>query len=159
MSGENSMDDKLTTLQLLTPKAVLQAMTPESKASVPNGVLERDLVRINQFPFNVGRESRISQVGGKLIRTERVKHSQGDSSNHLYLADAGRPLNISREHFRIDQNGDDYVLIDRCSACGTSVDNQHIGGRDSGGRITLKDGDIIALGVEDTPYVFKFITL
>jgi len=134
-------------------------MTPEAKASVPNGVLERDLIRINQFPFNVGRESRISQVEGKLIRTERVKHSQGDASNNLYLADAGRPLNISREHFRIEQKDGDYMLIDRFSACGTSVNNQHIGGRDSGGKIALKDGDIIAAGIEDTPYVFKFITL
>jgi len=153
------MDDKLATLKLLTPKAVLQAMTPEAKASVPQGSLEHDLVRISQFPFNVGRESRVSNIGGKLVRTERVKHIEGDTSNHLYLTDAARPMNISREHFRIEQREQGYVLIDRHSACGSSVDNHRIGGQDSGGEIALNDGDIIAIGVADTPYVFKFITL
>jgi len=153
------MDDKLATLQLLTPKAVLQAMTPEAKASVPHSLLEHNLIRISQFPFNVGRESRVSRVDGKLVRTERVKHVEADSSNDLYLTDDIRPMNISREHFRIEQRGNDYILIDRHSACGSSVDNQRIGGQDSGGEISLKDGDIIAIGVEDTPYVFKFITL
>jgi len=153
------MDNKSATLQLLTPKAVLQAMTPEARASVSQGALEGDLIRINRFPFSVGRESRVSEVDGKLIRTERVKHVDGSPSNDLYLADTNRPLNISREHFRIHQTNNGYMLHDRCSACGTSVENQRIGGRDSGGEIALKDGDIIAIGVEDTPYIFKFITL
>jgi len=153
------MNDKSATLQFLTPKAVLQAMTPEAKGSVPNSLLERDLIRINAFPFHVGRESRISQVEGRLIRTERVKHTSGTASNDLYLADAGRPLNISREHFSIDQTKNGFVLTDRNSACGTSVGNQHIGGRDSGGKINLHDGDLIAVGIEGTPYIFKFISL
>ena len=153
------MDDKSATLQLLTPKAVLQAMAPEAKASVSQGALEGDLVRINNFPFSVGRESRMTEMDGRLIRTERIKHVDGDPSNDLYLVDAARPLNVSREHFRIHQSSDGYMLSDRCSACGTSVENQRIGGRDSGGKIALKDGDIIAIGIEDTPYIFKFITL
>jgi len=153
------MDDKLATLERLTPKAVLQAMTPEAKASVPQNLLEYDLIRISQFPFNVGRESRVSQVDGKLVRTERVKHIEADSSNDLYLTDAAHPLNISREHFRIEQNENGYLLVDRHSACGISVDNHRIAGKDQGGEIALHDGDIIAVGIESTPYVFKFITL
>ncbi len=153
------MSDKLETLQLLTPKAVLQPISEEAIASVPQSVLEQGMVRISHFPFNVGRESRISQKKGTFFRTERVKRTSQNSSNDLYLADAGRPLNISREHFRIELRGDIYVLVDRCSACGTSVNNKHIGGRDIGGEIFLKDGDIIAVGVGTTPYRFKFITL
>ncbi len=155
------MSDEQDILQLLTPKAVLQTMTAEAQESVPLSVLDHGLVRISHFPFNVGRESRGDQRGGQNnnMRSERVKRSTGDSSNDLYLTDAGRPMNISREHFRIEKTSNGYQLVDRYSACGTSVNNQHIGGRDAGGTIALKGGDTIAVGVEGAPYIFKFITL
>jgi len=154
------MTDKQDILQLLTPIAVLQTMTTEAQESVPLSVLDHGLVRISHFPFNVGRESRGDQRGGQNnMRSERVKRSTGDRSNDLYLTDGGRPLNISREHFRIEKTSNGYLLIDRCSACGTSVNNQHIGGRDNGGTIALKGGDTIAIAFEGTPYIFKFITL
>jgi len=157
------MTDKQDILQLLTPKAVLQIMTTETKESVPLSVLDHGLVRISHFPFKVGRESRGDQRGGQNgeqnMHRERVKRSTGDTSNDLYLTDDGRPLNISREHFRIEETSNGYQLVDRCSACGTSVNNQHIGGRDAGGSIALKGGDTISVGIEGTPYKFKFITL
>jgi len=152
------MNDKTSILQLLTPKAALQAMTAESKSCVHQGFLEHGFIRINQFPFSVGRESRVNESGEKLTRIERVKFTDHEPNNDLYLIDAVRPLNISREHFTIvKKNNNTYVLMDRCSACGTAVGDKRIGGRDSGGQTELKDGDIITVGGEDTPYHFKFI--
>ncbi len=153
------MNDKASILQLLKPKAVLKALTPEAKACAPQHSIEHGLIRISQFPFSVGRESRVNERDGKLTRIERVKFTRHEPSNNLYLIDASRPLNISREHFAIEQNSDGYLLIDRYSACGTAVGTNRIGGKDSGGKIKIEDGDIISVGGENSPYLFKFITL
>ncbi len=153
------MNDKTSILKLLTPKAVLEAISPEANASVPPSQIEHGFVKINQFPFSVGRESRVKESEGKLIRIERVKFTDHEPNNDLYLIDAVRPLNISREHFTIVKNSNGYVLIDRYSACGTAIGTNRIGGRDSGGQARLEDGDIIMIGGEDSPYRFKFICL
>jgi len=153
------MDDKASILQRLTPKAVLKPLTPEAISSVPQGMLEHNLIRIGRFPFSAGRESRIREEDGKLIRNERTKFSDHEPNNDLYLTDALRPLNISREHFTIEKTSDGYTLVDRYSACGSTVGGNHIGGKDSGGKIKLNDGDIIAVGAADTPYLFQFIDL
>jgi len=153
------MNDKTSILQLLTPKAVLKAINPEASACIPQGHLEHGFIKISRFPFSVGRESRVKESGGKWTRIERVKFTDHEPNNDLYLIDAVRPINISREHFTIVKNGDGYVLIDRNSACGTAVGTNRIGGRDSGGQAKLEDGDIITVGGENTPYQFKFICL
>lgn len=153
------MTEKQMIIDIMTPKAVLKAITPEASKSIPVNLMEQDMVRITKFPFSVGRESRIQEIDGKLVTIEREKPHDWAPSNDLYLTDIGKPLQISREHFRIEKSGSDYVLIDRCSACGTTVKSSSIGGRDSGGEIKLEDGDIIAVGDQDTPYFFKFITL
>jgi hypothetical protein len=153
------MNEKQSILQLMMPKAVLKALTPEARDSIPHNLLEQDMVRISQFPFKVGRESRIKEIDGKLVRVERPKRDDSEPNNDLYLIDAGQPLHISREHFQIEKNSTGYILIDRGSACGVTVGTSKIGGRDSGGEARLNDGDIIAVGATDTPYLFKFITL
>ncbi|MEI6734467.1 MAG: FHA domain-containing protein, partial [Comamonadaceae bacterium] len=66
-------------------------------------------------------------------------------------------LNISREHFQIDNTPDGYVLVDRGSACGTSVNGVLVGGNDAGGTASLNDGDTIGIGNESTPYLFTFV--
>jgi len=151
------MQDKASILQLLTPKAALKAITPEAKSCVPKTCLEHGFIPITHFPFNVGRESRVQSKDGKTTRIERVKFTDHEPNNDLYLIDANRPLNISREHFTIVRDANGYSLIDRMSACGTSVGSKQIGGRDSGGKTQLEDGDIIHVGGEETPYQFQFI--
>ncbi len=153
------MHDKASIRQLLTPKAVLKPITPEANACVPRGQLEHGFIKISSFPFSVGRESRVKESGGKWMRIERVKFTDHEPNNDLYLIDAVRPLNISREHFAIVKNSIGYVLIDRNSACGTNVGTNRIGGRDSGGQSKLEDGDIITVGGKNTPYQFQFICL
>ena len=153
------MNEKQSIIELMTPKAVLKAMTPEAKDSIPSNMLEQDMVRISQFPFKVGREMRIKKIGGELMKVERVKSSGRESTNDLYLTDARLPRHISKEHFRIEKNSSGYMLIDCCSECGTTVGSTRIEDQDSNTEAKLEDGDIIAVGTKKTPYLFKFITL
>ena len=153
------MDLKQDILQLLSPKAVLKAITPEAVTAVPNHQLEHGYIGIAHFPFQVGRESRTRGPDTAGKRIERIKRGGSNPNNDLYLTDAGQPLHISREHLSIRKTATGYELLDRCSACGTGVGQQRLGGHDCGGSTTLNDGDIIAIGAADTPYLFQFITL
>jgi pSer/pThr/pTyr-binding forkhead associated (FHA) protein len=151
--------DKEALRRGLTPKAVLRALTPEALRAVPAGMLVDDMLSIVRFPFRVGRESRGRVVDGTFIRTERPKRDNSEPNNDLYLADPGPGLFVSREHFAIERSGTGYVLIDRGSAGGTSAGGNRVGGRDAGGSAPLKDGDVISVGAENTPYRYAFITL
>ena len=92
-------------------------------------------VRITRFPFNVGRALQL---------------------NDAPLVDAPRAKQISREHFVVDRADDGYWLIDRNSACGTIVAGTQIGGERRGGRIQLRDGDLITIGNGKSPYTYRF---
>jgi len=153
------MDEKQTILEAVTPKAVLKAMTPEAKKATPQSSLVEGVVCVRTFPFRVGRESRVKKINGRLERIERARLDNRIPSNDLYLVDDGHLLNISREHFQIEKNGNDYILFDRGSACGTQVGDIKVGGDDSTGSLPLKDGDMICIGTKASPYVFQFVTL
>lgn len=152
------MDDKLTILMESLPKAMLQALNPETKNAVPQALLRDDKVVISQFPYKIGRESRVIRIDGRLERIERHKKDDSPPNNDLYLMDRGERLNVSREHFQIEKNGSGYFLVDRGSACGTKVEGVNVGGDDRGGSVELHDGDVIAVGAVGTPYLFRFIT-
>ena len=153
------MNEKQSIIQLMTVKAVLKAMTPEAKDAIPLNRLELDMVRICNFPFRVGREMRIKKIGVDLMKVERVKPSNQTPNNDLYLTDTRLPRNISKEHFRIEKNSSGYMLVDCGSDCGTAVDSTRTDDQDSNGEVKLEDGDIIAVGTKNTPYLYKFITL
>ncbi|MCD6333799.1 MAG: FHA domain-containing protein [Candidatus Latescibacteria bacterium] len=132
---------------------VLRPMTSEARASIQ----EKEEIKLDTFPFRIGRESRIRMVNGKPQLMERRKF-QAPPNNEVYLIDMGRRLNVSREHFQIEKNEDGtYTLVDRGSACGTIVGKQSIGGGDQGGNALLKDGDVIVVGTPKSPFVFKFL--
>ena len=152
------MDEKLAILKILLPDAVLKAMTPEAVKAAPLGKIESGLIRIESFPFRVGREARVAFVDGELLILDRRRKTGHEKPNNdLYLHDSGETLNISREHFQIDSTPDGYVLVDRGSACGTSVNGVSVGGNDAGGSVSLNDGDTIGIGNESTPYLFSFV--
>ena len=44
------------------------------------------------------------------------------------------------------------------SACGTIVNDRRIGGNRTGGRVELRDRDVIVLGGATSPFVFTFVT-
>ena len=127
----------------------LKALTPEAKAALGGDILE-----INNFPFKVGRESREydAPIGG----TSR-RRSDSPQNNDLYLHEPGTVLNVSREHFQIEQREAAYVLVDRGSTCGTIIEGEIVGGRREGGWRQLQNNDVIIVGISESPFVFKFV--
>ena len=130
--------------------AYLAAMTPEAKAAVGGSEVE-----IEAFPYRVGRESRRMKWTEKGIISER-RDPDAVPNNDLYLLEKSEPMNVSREHFLIEQDGDGLALVDRGSTCGTIVEGETVGGQNQGGRIALRDGDVIIVGASVSPYVFQF---
>lgn len=76
--------------------------------------------------------------------------------NHLEIADRD-PLQISRHHLSIVQEGDKVGVLDRGSQLGASVDDERIGGKsDSPGPVFFKgDEGILVLGTDKSPYRYK----
>lgn len=111
---------------------------------------------IERFPFKVGRESRLAGRRAREVSERRT--SGAPQLNDLYLVEPGEVLNVSREHFAIERDGDRYVLVDRGSACGTLVEGRLVGGDRSGGRTELHDHDVIVAGTSASPFIFKFRT-
>lgn len=130
--------------------AFLAAMTPEAKEAIGSTEVE-----IQSFPFRVGRESRKMAWTPQGIVSER-RHPDQTPNNDLYLVEKSDPMNVSREHFLIEQEGDGYVLVDRESTCGTIVEGKTVGGQTRGGRAELHDGDVIIVGTSVSPFVFQF---
>jgi predicted component of type VI protein secretion system len=95
--------------------------------------------------------------GANQVITER-RRTGAPPNNDVYLLDTTEKLQISREHFQIEQRADgSFELVDRGSACGTRVGNRAIFDGDKGGRCELKPGDSITLGINSSPYVFRFV--
>jgi len=129
---------------------VLAALTPEAKDAIGGAELT-----IAQFPFRVGRDSRGSRrTVARIVMDRRRPVSR--PNNELYLAEPESATNVSREHFLIELNGAQYVLVDRQSACGTIVEGNVVGGKQAGGAVPLRDGDVIIVGTSASRYVFKF---
>lgn len=152
------MLDKDLLLAQLVPKAALKALTPEAMEAVPPALLIGDKVVIRDFPFRVGRESRVRKVNGRVERIERPRREEGNPTNDLYLIDRGHLLNISREHFQIEKTEEGFIVTDRSSACGTKVDGTRIGRAGLVNRQVLRDGDVIAIGANGTLYRYQFIS-
>ena len=118
----------MTPARASTGQPALAALTPEAKDALRGAELP-----ITQFPVRVGRDSRGAR-----------------------RAVADPATNVSREHFQIEHNGVQYVLVDRQSTCGTIVEGQVVGGKQAGGAVPLRDGDVIIVGTSASRFVFKF---
>ena len=132
------------------PRAWLAALTPEAKA-----VFGGAEIPIECFPFRVGRESRKIKWTEKGIVSER-RDPESHANNDLYLIEKCEPMCVSREHFQIEREGGGFLLVDRESTCGTIVEGDTVGGHNKGGRVSLRDGDVIIVGPSVSPYIFKF---
>lgn len=143
----------------ILPKALLEPITIEAQESVHKGCLPKDMIGIWNFPFKLGRESRINIIDGEQVIIERKRPGRHLSSNDIYLIDSGKRLQISREHISIEFQNNEYLLTDRGSACGTKVNAETTGGKDYSGQLPLKHGDLIKLGTDESKYIFKFIVL
>lgn len=151
------MEDKDALLKKVTPSAVLKAITPEAKRSTIQKCLGKDIIGIWHFPFRIGRESRFKKVNGVFVVFEREKRPGEKPNNDFYLVDHEEFLHISREHFQIEQKGDSYFIKDRKSTCGTMVNDVYLNHRTKTYKHELKNGDIITIGSEGSPYKFQFI--
>jgi hypothetical protein len=137
---------------MATDGPVLLPLTPEAREAI-----QSDEVRIGKLPFRVGREARYGVVHGRLVSMER-RHLVNEPSNELYIIDEGEFLNVSREHFLIEQGPDgEYVLTDRGSTCGTIVDDRGLRGSGEAARHVLKDGSVIRIGTPESPFLFRFV--
>ncbi len=130
-----------------TPGARLIARTEDARRAL--GMAE---IRIDRFPFNVGRESRTLQAE---VPDER-RHGVSPPLNDVCLVESTKHHHVSREHFRIDCRQGKFVLTDRGSMCGTTVNGKTIGGHRRGGHTELHDEDDIAVGDAASPFVFEF---
>jgi len=132
--------------------AYLKALTPESKAS-----LGGSLFRIPHFPFKVGRECRVSVRPLPFPSSRRRPDSV--PNNDLYLLELGNILNVSREHFLIDRQGDTFIIVDRGSICGTLLEGELVGEKRKGGWKPLHNSDVIIVGGSESRFVFKFVVV
>lgn len=133
------------------PSATLVAVTDEARSALDS----QPAVRLTEFPFKVGRECRRRL---ERLQTEFDRRVGGvPPLNNLYLIEpSSDSLHISREHLAIGHMDGRFFLLDRGSACGTTVAGTHVGGDRTEGRAELHDGDLIVIGSGDSPYVFRF---
>ena len=151
------MEDKESLLESIRPAAILKAITPEAKRATIRKCLGNGIIGIWDFPFRIGRESRVKEIDGLLVVYEREKKSNEKPNNDFYLVDHEKFLHISREHFEIEKNENSYFLRDRDSTCGTMVNDVILHKKTQYCVHELKDGDIITIGLNDSPYKFQFI--
>ncbi len=78
-------------------------------------------------------------------------------NNDLYLMELGNVLNVSREHFLIDRQGDTHIIVDLGSNCGTLVEGEPVGEKRRGGWKPLHNNDVIIVGGSESRFIFKFI--
>jgi len=131
--------------------AHLFSLTPESRTALGGAEME-----LKELPFRVGRESRQYESKEKKAMFAEKRNPANRPNNDLYLGEDTDLINVSREHFQIVRDGAGFALEDRGSTLGTSVEGQKVGGENKGGRIALRDGDVIIVGASVSPFVFKF---
>lgn len=151
--------NKTELLQALIPLAGLLPLTVDALNTLPAEQMKRGILGIHAFPFRIGRESRLQldEKTGQFHRIERFKKGAHQPNNDVYLVDSGKLLNISREHLQIELRDGEFIVADRGSACGFTINGQHTGGHDKGGRAVIRDGDELVLGIAASPYRFRFI--
>jgi CRP/FNR family transcriptional regulator, cyclic AMP receptor protein len=104
---------------------------------ISSEVLDNCEMKINKFPFKVGRKHELDEVDVL-------------SDNDLYLQDLP-PFNVSRNHFLIDKVEGRYVAVDRGSRLGTIVNGKRIYMQSV---LNMGENEII-VGQEISPFVFK----
>jgi hypothetical protein len=112
----------------------IEGLTPKAVESMPSNPFVQGFL-----PVKIGRKTNDPMV-----------------QNHLEIADRD-PLQISRHHVSILQEGGKIAVMDRGSQLGASVDGQRIGGKKDGPGPVFLEGDegILVLGTEKSPFRYK----
>ena len=146
-------------IQSFVPKAVLIPLTQEAKLSVANTNHHKKLIPIRTFPFKIGRESRMGESDRGLFVKLRIILNDSKPNNDIYLIDDNATLEISKEHFEILIDKNQYFIRDRNSTLGTKLNDIEIGKEQNKYTHILKDGDIIKIGSNHSKYEFQFLVL
>lgn len=141
------------------PNAVLIPITTEAEKSILNTQIINKLIPMFEFPFKIGRESRMSENDRGLFVKLRILNNISKPNNDIYLVNNTESLEISKEHFSIEKKDDSYFIIDRKSTLGTKLNNNEIGKDKANKPYTIKDKDIIKIGSSDSKYEFQFLIL
>ena len=136
------MSDTTTTV------ARLIARTEDARRAL--GMAE---IRIERFPFSVGRERRTVVT---VVTFAERRMGVVPPLNDTCLIEATERHHVSGEHFRIVFSQGRFVLTDRGSMCGTTVNGKTIGGHRRGGHADLHDHDDIVVGDAPSPFVVEF---
>ena len=112
----------------------IEGLTPKAIAAMSDNPFS-----FTALPFKIGRKTNDPMV-----------------NNHMEIADKD-PLQISRHHVSIVDEGGKIGVIDRGSQLGALVDDQRIGGKKHGPGPVFFKGDeaIIILGTDTSPYKYK----
>lgn len=151
-------DLKKGLIQSFIPKAVLLPLTQEASSTLIQEH-EKNVIPIMKFPFRVGRESRVGENERGLFLKLRLKKTESRPNNDLYLIDNGSTLQVSKEHFEIQKTNNFYLLKDRGSTLGTTINDITYGGNNEETEQVLNDGDIVKIGSKNSLYKFQFLIL
>ena len=141
------------------PKAVLVPLTEDAKSTITLLHNRKKLIPISTFPFKIGRESRMEESDRGLFIKLRIMANSSRPNNDIYLIDNKNNIEISKEHFEISNDKDEYLIKDRNSTLGTKLNDEEIGKEKSNTLFPIKDGDIIKIGSSHSTYKFKFLIL
>ena len=140
-------------LKSFIPRAVLLPLNEHSKHALSG----EKVVPIRNFPFKIGRESRMGESERGLFVKLRIMSKDTKPNNDLYLVDNNSSLEISKEHCEISFEDNAYVLKDRGSTNGTTLNGELFAGKNKKEEKLLKDGDTIQIGSKKSEFKFQFL--
>ncbi len=150
---------KKNIIKAITPKAILLPLTKEATNAIVKGQCQNDLIPMMNFPFKIGRESRLDTNDNGLFVKLRLVKNNVRPNNDIYLVNDGRDLQISKEHLQIERINSHYILKDRGSTNGTTINGITYGGEQKVFEEVLNDGDIIIIGNNQSKFKYQFLIL
>lgn len=114
---------------------------------ISSDALRSRKVEVRTFPYRVGRFAVDNVKNSSKIESE---HKERQGANDLYMYEEGPNYYISINHFVLDKQDGQFVLIDRGSRSGVLVDDIPVKGS-----CVLKEENHIIIGSSYSPFLFK----
>lgn len=146
-------------LKTIIPKAVLLPLTKEATNSIVKSQCKNDLIPMFTFPYRFGRESRLGNNERGIFLKLRIISTKAEPNNDIYLLNESKNLQISKEHFQIERNKNFFILKDRGSTMGTTINGVTYGQNNGDTEQVLNDGDIIKIGNNSSEFKYQFVIL
>ena len=153
------INTKKNIIKAITPRAILLPLTKIATNAIVKGQCQNDLIPMMSFPFKIGRESRLDTNDNGLFVKLRLVKNNSRPNNDIYLINDGKDLQISKEHLQIEKATSHYILKDRGSTNGTTINGVTYGGGKKVFEEVLNDGDIIKIGNNNSELKYQFLIL